>query len=139
MANPQNPLRPAEPAMPLGRPRSAAALLAKLLHSGARQKLLAFTSLIALIVFFGFAAPQFMQTDNLVSILQATAVNGVLAIASTFIIITGGIDLSVGTLMTFCAVVAGVFLTSWALPVWTGIIAAVAAGALGGGVSGALV
>ncbi|MEA3118297.1 MAG: ribose transport system permease protein, partial [Paraburkholderia sp.] len=104
MANPQNPLRPAEPAIPLGRPRSGAVLLAKLLNSGARQKLLAFASLIALIVFFGVASPQFLQTDNLVSILQATAVNGVLAIASTFVIITGGIDLSVGTLMTFCAV-----------------------------------
>ena len=40
--------------------------------------------------------------------------NGVLAIACTFVIITSGIDLSVGTLMTFCAVMAGVFLTYWA-------------------------
>ena len=45
-----------------------------------------------------------MQMDNILGILQATAVNGVLAIASTFVIITAGIDLSVGTLMTFCAV-----------------------------------
>ena len=37
----------------------------------------------------------------MLGILQATAVNGVLAIACTFVIITGGIDLSVGTLMTF--------------------------------------
>ena len=42
-----------------------------------------------------------MQMDNILGILQATAVNGVLAIACTFVIITGGIDLSVGTLMTF--------------------------------------
>jgi ribose transport system permease protein len=71
--------------------------------------------------------------------LQATAVNGVLAIASTFVIITAGIDLSVGTLMTFCAVVAGVFLTYWELPMWTGIVAAIAAGALCGSVSGTLI
>jgi ribose transport system permease protein len=139
MANPQNPLRPAEPAMPLGRPRSVAALLAKLLNSGARQKLLAFASLIALIVFFGFAAPQFLQTDNLVSILQATAVNGVLAIASTFIIITGGIDLSVGTLMTFCAVMTGVVLTNWGMPLFVGVLAALFFGALCGSTSGFLV
>ncbi len=44
-----------------------------------------------------------MQTDEHRSgILQATAVNGVLAIAATLVIISGGIDLSVGTLMTFC-------------------------------------
>ena len=59
-----------------------------------------------------------MQTDNMINIMQATAVNGVLAIASTFIIITAGIDLSVGTLMTFCAVMTGVFLTYWGLPMW---------------------
>ena len=50
----------------------------------------------------------------MLGILQATAVNGVLAIACTFVIITGGIDLSVGTLMTFCAVMCGVLLTYWA-------------------------
>ena len=72
-----------------------------LLSSSARQKLLAFASLIGLMIFFSFASPAFMQTDNMVGILQATAVNGVLAIACTFVIITSGIDLSVGTVMTF--------------------------------------
>src|SRR5258706_9551207 len=72
-----------------------------------RQKLLAFGSLMGLMSFFSMASPSFMQTDNMVGILQATAVNGVLAVACTFVIITGGIDLSVGTLMTFCAVMAG--------------------------------
>ena len=75
--------------------------------------------------YFSFASSAFMQTDNMINILQATAVNGVLAIASTFVIITAGIDLSVGTLMTFCAVMAGVFLTYWGLPMWTGVIAAI--------------
>ena len=79
-----------------------------------RQKLLAFASLVLLLIFFSFASPAFMQMDNILGILQATAVNGVLAIASTFVIITAGIDLSVGTLMTFCAVMCGVFLTYWA-------------------------
>ena len=65
--------------------------------------------------------------------------NGVLAIASTFVIITAGIDLSVGTLMTFCAVMAGVFLTYWELPMWTGIVAAIATGAVSGGISGTLI
>jgi ribose transport system permease protein len=80
-----------------------------------------------------------MQLDNLLGILQSTAVNGVLAIASTFVIITAGIDLSVGTLMTLCAVMAGVFLTNWELPLWTGVLAAIATGALSGAISGSLV
>ena len=81
------------------------------LSQGTWQKILAFASLIALMVVFSIASENFLQPDNLIGILQATAVNGVLAVAATFVIITGGIDLSVGTLMTFCAVIAGVFLT----------------------------
>ena len=83
---------------------------------GAQHKLLAFASLIVLVAVFSIASPNFMQTSNLIAILQATSVNGVLAIAATLVIITGGIDLSVGTLMTFCAVVAGVVLTYWGMP-----------------------
>jgi ribose transport system permease protein len=107
--------------------------------SEARQKLLAFASLILLLGFFTFASPAFMQMDNIIGILQATAVNGVLAIASTFVIITAGIDLSVGTLMTFCAVMCGVFMSYWNLPLWTGVLAAIGAGAIAGATSGTLI
>lgn len=104
-----------------------------------RQKLLAFASLLTLTVFFSFASPNFLQTDNILAILQATAINGVLAIACTFVIITAGIDLSVGTLMTFCSVMAGVFLTYWGLPIYAGIFAAIFFGALCGFISGVLI
>jgi ribose transport system permease protein len=120
------------------RAASASSLKARLFGPSARQKLLAFASLILLLIFFSFASPAFMQVDNLLGILQATAVNGVLAIACTFVIITGGIDLSVGTLMTFCAVMTGVFLTYWELPMWTGVLAAIGTGALSGIISGTL-
>ena len=110
-----------------------------LLSSAARQKLLAFASLIGLMVFFSFASPAFMQTENMVGILQATAVNGVLAIACTFVIITSGIDLSVGTVMTFCSVMMGVFLTYWGLPLWAGVFAAIFFGALCGALSGTMI
>ena len=114
-------------------------LQAALFSQSTRQKLLAFTSLVGLMVFFSASSPNFLQTDNIVGILQATAVNGVLAIACTFVIITSGIDLSVGTLMTFCAVMAGVFMTYWGLPVYAGIAAAIFFGALAGCVSGFLI
>ena len=114
-------------------------LKARLFRPATRQKMLAFASLIALMVFFSIASPQFLQADNLVSILQSTAVNGVLAIACTFVIITSGIDLSVGTLMTFCAVMAGVVLTYMGMPLALGIAAAILFGALAGFVSGVLI
>ncbi len=107
--------------------------------SGAQQKILAFASLVALLVFFSAASENFLQTGNIIAILQATSVNGVLAIAATLVIITGGIDLSVGTLMTFCAVIAGVVLTYLGLPLPVGVLAAVAAGAACGCVSGTLI
>ena len=111
----------------------------RLFNPATRQKLLAFASLLVLMIFFTAASPNFLQTDNMVAILQATAVNGVLAVACTFVIITSGIDLSVGTLMTFCSVMAGVVLTYWGLPLPLGILAAIAAGALCGFVSGVLI
>ena len=78
----------------------------------AHQRVLAFASLVILLVFFSVTSPNFMQMSNMLAILQATSVNGVLAVAATLVIISGGIDLSVGTLMTFTAVVAGILLTN---------------------------
>jgi ribose transport system permease protein len=107
--------------------------------SGAQHRLLAFSGLIVLVVIFSLASPNFLQTGNVITILQATSVNGVLAIAATIVIISGGIDLSVGTLMTFCAVVAGVLLTYLGLPMVIGVPGAIIAGALCGGFSGVLI
>ncbi|XAH22606.1 ABC transporter permease [Xylophilus sp. GW821-FHT01B05] len=132
-------LRTSAPDLPPAGSGAAHSLKGRFLRPATRQKLLAFGSLLALIVFFGFASDSFLQSDNLVSILQATSVNGVLAIACTFVIITSGIDLSVGTLMTFCAVMAGVFLTYLGLPLPIGIAAAIFFGALSGLVSGLLI
>jgi len=121
------------------RPGALARARGALWRPAARQKLLAFASLVGLLVFFSVASANFLQVDNFVSILQATAVNGVLAIASTFVIVSSGIDLSVGTLMTFCAVMAGVVLTNLGLPLPLGIAAAIATGAACGFVSGTLI
>ena len=105
----------------------------------AMQRLLALASLVALIVIFSIASPNFFQVDNLRAILLATSVNGILALGVIFVVITSGIDLSVGTNMTFCAVMTGVFLTYWHLPIWVGVLAALASGALVGAASGFLV
>lgn len=110
-----------------------------ILGGGAQQRILAFASLIVLLVVFSLASPNFMQTSNMIAILQATSVNGVLAIAATLVIITGGIDLSVGTLMTFTAVITGVVLTNLGLPLPFGVLAAIATGAFCGLCSGSFV
>ncbi|MFC5447145.1 ABC transporter permease [Paenibacillus aestuarii] len=107
--------------------------------SGAAQKLLAFASLIMLVIIFSVASDNFFQFDNIVAIMLSTAVMGVLALGSTFVIITSGIDLAVGTVMTFSSVMAGVIITTWHLPMPLGIIGGIVAGAICGLVSGLLV
>ena len=109
-------------------------------YGQAAQMLLAFASLIALIAFFSFMRPDsFMATDNFMAILQSTAVIGVMAIACTFVIVTSGIDLSVGVLMTFTAVMAGVFMANWGWPMILGVPATIAVGALTGMTSGLII
>jgi ribose transport system permease protein len=103
------------------------------------QRLLALGALVVLLVFFSVISEPFRTTDNYISVLVATAVNGVLAMGVTFVIISGGIDLSVGTMMTFCSVILGLVVTNSGLPLWLGIPAALAAGALAGGVNGILI
>lgn len=110
-----------------------------LFRSDATQKLLAFGSLILLFIVFSLASPNFFQFTNIVSIILATCVIGVLAIGVTFVIITSGIDLAVGTVMTFSSVMAGVFITFWKLPLPLGILAGIGAGALCGLISGSAI
>lgn len=107
-----------------------------MVNANTMQKLLAFSSLILMIVIFSIASPNFFTGTNIKSILLATAVNGVLAVGVTFVIITGGIDLSIGTVMTFSSVIAGVFITLWGQHMIIGIIGALIAGGLCGFVNG---
>jgi ribose transport system permease protein len=110
-----------------------------LVQSDAIQRVLAFGALIVLFVIFSLASPNFLQFDNVVGILLATSVNGVLALGVTFVIVTGGIDLSVGTVMTLSAVMAGVFMTNLHLPMLIGILAGLVTGGLAGAVNGLVV
>ncbi len=108
-------------------------------QSDATQKVAAFGALIILFVVFSLASPNFLTFDNVVGILLATAVNGVLALGVTFVIITGGIDLSVGTMMTFAAVMTGVFITNMGLPLPIGITGGILAGGLTGLINGVVI
>jgi ribose transport system permease protein len=100
------------------------------------QQLLAFASLIALVVFFSVANENFLSWSNISGVLLSTTVIGILAVGTTFVIITGGIDLSIGTGMTLCAVMTGVFLTNMGLPLVVGVLGGVLTGSLLGLVNG---
>lgn len=103
------------------------------------QQLLAVVSLLALVLFFSVASSNFYQAANLSNILLSTVVTGLLALGTTFVIITGGIDLSIGTGMTLCSVMTAVFMTQLGMPMFVGVLCGVLFGALMGSVNGFLV
>ncbi|WP_033068280.1 ABC transporter permease [Thalassospira australica] len=70
-------------------------------------KLRTFIALILVFAFFAFAAPNFLSAANFVIMSKHVALNAFLAIGMTFVIITGGIDLSVGSIVGLCGMVAG--------------------------------
>ncbi|TCL59249.1 monosaccharide ABC transporter membrane protein (CUT2 family) [Hydrogenispora ethanolica] len=62
-----------------------------------------------LCVVLSFASPYFLKEKNIVNVLRQTSINGLLSIGMTFVILTGGIDLSVGSILAFSAMVAASF------------------------------
>ena len=66
-----------------------------------------FIALILVFAFFSVSAPNFLSPANLVIMSEHVALNAFLAIGMTFVIITGGIDLSVGSIVGLCGMVAG--------------------------------
>ncbi len=108
------------------------------------QKLIAIIVLIALYAIFAIANSTFFTggfftTDTLVSIFDASYYIGFLAIGVTFVIVTGGIDLSIGTVMMCSAIVGGVLYNKVGLPLWLCLIAVLAVGTLFGYINGLLV
>ncbi len=110
-----------------------------LIRGDAIQRLLAFGALTLLVIFFSFANEHFLTFENFVGILIATSVIGVLALGQTFVITTGGIDLSVGTVMTLSSVMTAITITNMGLPVIVGVCAGILTGGLMGLINGILI
>ena len=76
--------------------------------------LISFRTFIALIVvfaFFGLTTPNFLDLPTLVILAQHVAINAIMAIGMTFVILTAGIDLSVGSIVGVSGMIAGLLLT----------------------------
>jgi len=105
--------------------------------------------LVALVVIFALLEPRFLHPLNLMNIVRQVAVPGLVAIGMTFVIITAGIDLSVGSLVALCGLVAA-YVAKGGLddrfavgaaadignPVILAMLAAVAVGMLAGALQG---
>lgn len=94
--------------------------------------------LVALLLLMSAIAPNFNRVDNLLNIARAISVNAILAAGLTFVILTGGIDLSVGSTIAVSGVVAVIAaIAGWPAPV--AILAGVAVGAACGLANGVLI
>lgn len=88
--------------------------------------------LIAIVVetvVFTLLAPQFLSVDNLINVALSIAITGILAVGMTFIILTGGIDLSIGSVLAVAGIVAAICAKSLGdAGVMIGIVAAIVVG-----------
>lgn len=60
-----------------------------------------------IIVFMSFTSPVFLKPANITNVLRQISLNGILAVGMTFVILTGGIDLSVGSVVAITGVICG--------------------------------
>ncbi|MBM1221646.1 ABC transporter permease [Ponticoccus sp. SC2-23] len=91
----------------------------------------------AIMIFTGWLGPRFLPQMTLV--FQQIQIVGILALAQTLVILTAGIDLSVGAIAVFCSVIMGQFTFRYGLPPAVAVACGLAAGAAIGAVSGWLV
>lgn len=93
---------------------------------------------LLIVLALSIASPVFFSSRNLLNILRQTSINGVIAVGMTFVIISGGIDLSVGAIVAISAVVA----TSFAhpgQPVFLAFLIGIGVGLLCGVINGVIV
>jgi erythritol transport system permease protein len=108
----------------------------------------AFIALIVLIIVFSLLSDNFLSASNLITMTKHVALNAILALGMLFVILKGGIDLSIGSTLGLSGVVAGVLLQGLRLdlfgvvlypPVWVVVIVALATGTFVGLINGVLV
>lgn len=102
------------------------------------QRLVAIIALIAIYVFFFAMSPAFRSVNTLVSIFDSAYATGFMAIGVTFVIITGGIDLSIGTVL-ICSALIGGTLYNHGVPLWISLIVIILSGSLFGFANGIMV
>lgn len=97
---------------------------------------------IALVLIIGLLSvisPAFLTFNNMMNVLRQVSINGLLAIGATFVILTRGIDLSVGSILAFSGVVTASLVQGGAYPEWIAIAAGLLAGLVLGWVNGFVV
>ena len=104
-----------------------------------QQNVIILIAMLVLVGIFYCLNPNFVDKYNLLSMAQSLAPYAVMSLGVTFVIATGGIDLSIGTVCIASAVVAGKMFTTGMIPLWATIPMMIAIGTLFGIINGLLV
>jgi ribose transport system permease protein len=104
-----------------------------------RKELGALTALILLCVVMSFASPYFFSLANLMNILRQSTLIGIVAAGMTMIIITGGIDLSVGSVLSLSSCLTAGMIIFYGWNVWLSVILGILIGAVFGLINGLLI
>jgi ribose transport system permease protein len=118
----------------LNRPPSRFALRRPSL-AGSGRRLGTLAGLFALCLLLWILTPHFLTVSNLLNVLEQTAINAIVAVGMTYVIISGGIDLSVGSVLALAGVVLATLLHD-GVPIPLAMAVALAVGALFGSLSG---
>src|SRR5919109_393821 len=115
------PRRETEPSAPRRTSRAGLA--------GSGRRLGTLAGLLALCLLMWILTPHFLTVSNLLNVLEQTSINAIVAVGMTYVIISGGIDLSVGSLLALAGVVLATLLHQEA-PLVVAAAAALGVGAL---------
>jgi ribose transport system permease protein len=96
--------------------------------------------LIGLFIYFAFSEAHFFTQANVENLLTSVSILWVVSMGMTFVVITAGIDLSVGALLALAGIILGKLFNNVGLPMWLSIVLTVLiAGLIGAGVNGVLI
>ena len=104
-----------------------------------QPEVLTFTGLILLSLFMSIFTDNFLTTRNLINVARQISINGIIAVGMTFVILTAGIDLSVGSVMAFSGTMLAAGMADWGLHPLLAVLFALFVGALFGLINGTLI
>ena len=96
-------------------------------------------ALAAIVVALSLVKPTFLTVPNLINVVRQISINGILAVGVTYVLLTGGVDLSLGSLVALTGVVAACLAHPQQYPAIVPVLAGVSAGAICGSVNGLVV
>lgn len=97
------------------------------------------TALGVLCALLSWAAPSFLTLQNWIIVVRQISINGILAVGATYVLLTGGVDLSLGSMVALTGVVAASFAHPGEYPLIVPVLVGVVTGMFGGAVNGAIV